>query len=476
MTQTNQQSTSHQVAEKNQAPTITLIGAGLVGSLCAVLLAKRGYNVVIFERRADMREQSMSAGRSINLALSNRGIHTLKQAGLMSQVEPMLTPMRGRMIHDLNGKQHLQPYGQRAEEVIYSVSRGDLNKLCMTAAEAYGNVTIHFNRRCDAIDFDKKQLTIYNELTEQNEQHGFEQVIGTDGSTSSVRNAIHARHSQQNIVEPLGHGYKELSIPPDSEGNFQMEPEALHIWPRGGYMIIALPNKDASFTVTLFMPNEGELSFDSIDNKDRLQEFFKQQFSDLIPLLPNLETEYFNNPTGRLATVRCNPWHYQDLALLIGDAAHAIVPFHGQGMNCGFEDITELMAQIDQHNNCQTAQFNWQAVFSETDKLRQPNGNAIADMAIENYIEMRDSVNDPKFVLQKELAFELEKRWPDQFVPRYSMVMFHRLPYRDAQQRGEIQKAILKELTESIDTIEQVDFDHAKRLVNEQLPKINLNP
>ena len=207
-----------------------------------------------------------------------------------------------------------------------------------------------------------------------------------------------------------------------------------------------------------------------------MQEFFKQQFSDLIPLLPNLETEYFNNPTGRLATVRCNPWHYQDLALLIGDAAHAIVPFHGQGMNCGFEDITELMAQIDQHNNCQTAQFNWQAVFSETDKLRQPNGNAIADMAIENYIEMRDSVNDPKFVLQKELAFELEKRWPDQFVPRYSMVMFHRLPYRDAQQRGEIQKAILKELTESIDTIEQVDFDHAKRLVNEQLPKINLNP
>ncbi len=449
---------------------ITLIGAGLVGSLCAVFLARRGFEVEVFERRPDMRKENISAGRSINLALANRGIHPLSQVGLMAEVEKMLTPMRGRMLHDLDGNQTLQPYGQRAEEVIYSVSRADLNKLCMDAAEATNKVTFHFNSRCEEVDFDQQQLLINNEVTGEESQHFFHRIIGTDGSASAVRNAIHKKQSQHNYVDPLGHSYKELCIPASPEGQFQMEPHALHIWPRGGYMLIALPNLDASFTVTLFMPNEGDISFKSINNENKLRAFFEEQFPDTLNLMPNLVADYFDNPTGHLGTVRCAPWHYKDLALLIGDAAHAVVPFHGQGMNCGFEDVSELDAQMEKW------QDDWEKVFSETDRLRFPNGNAIADMAIENYIEMRDSVNNPRFVLKKQLAFELEKRWPNQFVPRYSMVMFHRLPYLEAKKRGVIQNEILELLTENKTTLEQVDYVKAEELIQAQLAPVVLNP
>ena len=449
---------------------ITLIGAGLVGSLCAVFLAKRGFNVEVYERRPDMRQESISAGRSINLALANRGIYPLQQVGLMEQVKEMLTPMKGRMVHDLAGNQNLQPYGQRDEEIIYSVSRGDLNMLCMDAAEAQGNVTIHFNQRCVAVDFATNQLTLCDETTGEEYQQPFTRVIGTDGSASAVRDAIHATGSHHNKIEPLGHSYKELCIPADADGNFQIEPHALHIWPRGGYMLIALPNMDRSFTVTLFMPNEGEISFDSIDDEEKLLAFFKQHFPDTVPLMPNLAKDYFANPTGNLATVRCSPWHYQDKGLLLGDAAHAVVPFHGQGMNCGFEDVSEFDAQLEKFAG------DWQKIFSETDRLRQPNGNAIADMAIENYITMRDSVRDDKFLLRSALAFELEKQLPDYFCPRYSMVMFHRLPYAEAQSRGIIQEEILQELTQSVTEVEQVDMAYAEQLVKQKLTKVELNP
>ncbi len=455
---------------QNNQNTITLIGAGLVGSLCAVFLARRGFNVEIFERRPDMRKQSISAGRSINLALANRGIYPLQQVGLMDQVSTMLTPMKGRMIHDKQGNQHLQPYGQRTEEVIYSVSRGDLNKLCMNAAESYGNVSIHFNCKCVDVDFKSNLLTIENEETGKTTRHSFERVIGTDGSASAVRDAIHNQVSERNTTEPLGHGYKELTIPPSQNGEFQIEPEALHIWPRGGYMVIALPNMDKSFTVTLFMPNEGDVSFQSIDDEQKVLTFFQQEFPDLVPLLPQLTKDYFENPTGHLATVRCSPWHYKDKALIIGDAAHAIVPFHGQGMNCGFEDVSEFDAQLEQFGD------DWYKIFSETDRLRKDNGNAIADMAIENYIEMRDSVNDPVFLLKKQLAFELEKLFPDRFVPRYSMVMFHRLPYAEAKSRGEIQNQILSELVQDKTDLDQVDMQQAQTLIEERLSEVELNP
>ena len=442
---------------------ITLIGAGLVGSLTAVFLAKRGFTVDVYERRPDMRKENISAGRSINLALANRGIYPLEQAGLMEHVWPMLTTMKGRMIHDKSGDCHLQPYGQRPEEVIYSVPRADLNKLCMTAAEQQGNVTIHFNKKCNRVDFASQLIEIEDTTNNTIEEKPFSRVIGTDGSASAVRDAIHKLTSSHNYVEPLGHSYKELTIPPGADNKFQIEEQALHIWPRGGFMVIALPNKDGSFTVTLFMPNEGPVSFAEINDEQKLKAFFASEFPDALPLLPNLVQEYFENPTGNLATVRCNPWHYQDKALIIGDAAHAVVPFHGQGMNCGFEDAWELAQQIDQNSD------DWSTIFKNTDEQRYANGNAIADMAIENYIEMRDSVNDPIFRLKKELSFELEKRWPTLFSPRYSLVMFHRLPYAEAQSRGRAQDDILSQLVKNKTSIDEVDFELAEQLIKSHL-------
>jgi len=450
---------------------ITLIGAGLVGSLLALFLAKRGYTVDVYERRPDMRRETMSAGRSINLALANRGIYPLQQAGLMSEVAKLLTPMQGRMVHELDGTQTLQPYGQKPEEVVYSVSRAELNSLCLTAAEKTGRVTFHFSQRCQSVDFDNNTVTLINEKNGEAQTKIFTRIIGTDGSTSAVRDAIHQKSSTQLEIVPLGHSYKELTIPPlEPTGGFRIHPNSLHIWPRGNFMLIALPNRDGSFTVTLFMPNEGPISFESIKTVDALIQFFKSQFNDASELIEHLSNAYFDNPTGHLATVRCAPWHYKDQALILGDAAHAVVPFHGQGMNCGFEDISQLDALIDQNEG------DWSTIFAETDRLRKSNADAIADMAIENYTEMRDSVRDQRFLLKKAIAFELEQRWPTQFIPRYSMVMFHRLPYAEAQSRGRIQDEILNTLADQCDSIGQCDFSLGEKLIHERLTPITLNP
>ena len=457
-----------------KSETITLIGAGLVGSLLAVLLAKRGFKVEIFERRADMREENISAGRSINLALANRGIYPLEQAGLMDQVRPILTTMKGRMIHELDGSQNFQSYGQKPEEVIYSVSRGELNKICMNAAEETGLVTIHFNQKCDSVDFDEHTIQLINQQTNEITRQSFARIIGTDGSASAVRTAIHNVESEEHNVIPLGHSYKELRIPSGPEETFKIDANSLHIWPRGGYMLIALPNEDGSFTVTLFMPTDGETSFEKIDTEDRVEQFFTQHFKDTLSLLPDLKKDYFDNPTGRLATVKCSPWNYQDKAFIIGDAAHAIVPFHGQGMNCAFEDALELVEVID-HQEA-SKDLNWEKVFSTVHVNRKNNSDAIADMAIENYVIMRDSVRDEKFILRIALAFELEKRFPKYFCPRYSMVMFHRLPYSKAKQRGEIQEEILHQLILNATSVEDVDFNLANKLIQEKLIQIELNP
>ncbi len=458
----------------NKNETITLIGAGLVGSLLAVLLAKRGFRVEIFERRPDMREQDISAGRSINLALANRGIYPLEQAGLMDKVTPILTTMKGRMVHDIGGGKNFQSYGQRPEEVIYSVSRGELNIICMDAAEETGLVTIHFNKKCESVDLENKIARIVDTKTGAETRHSFLRVIGTDGSASAVREAIHSVSSKQHDIIPLGHSYKELRIPAGDNGSFQIDASSLHIWPRGGYMVIALPNKDGSFTVTLFMPSEGEISFPEIDTEDKVVQFFTTNFSDLLPLIPELKTDYFENPTGSLATVKCSPWHYQDTALILGDAAHAVVPFHGQGMNCAFEDAIDLAEILDQQTS--DNDLNWQEIFSTTEEHRKINGDAIADMAIDNYITMRDSVRDEKFILRNTLAFELENRFPNRFCPRYSMVMFHRLPYAIVQRRGAIQENILRTLAENHTTLDEVDFDLAKELVEGKLSRVELNP
>lgn len=454
---------------------ITIIGAGPVGSLTAIYLAQRGYQVSLFEKRPDMRNTDISAGRSINLALANRGIHPLKEVGLMDKVEPMLIPMTGRMVHDLAGNTSYQAYGQRANEVIYSVSRGDLNKLLMDQAQATENVTIAFNQSVESIDFNQQTIHLVDEVSGASTSHSFELLIGADGSGSAVRKAVHqqlgsaefSENGSYNRFEPLGHSYKELCILAGKNNGYQIDKNALHIWPRGEYMLIALPNIDGSFTVTLFLPNEGDNSFAELTSHDQVNAFFAEQFSDALALIPTLADEFFANPTGHLATVRCDPWHHANNTLLIGDAAHGIVPFHGQGMNCGFEDASILNKILDRYAD--NHQDNWNQVFSDYQADRQPNGNAIADLAIDNYIEMRSSVRDAKYLLKKELAFALEKRHSDHFIPRYSMVMFHLLPYAQAKRRGEIQNEILNQLTVEIDNVTDVDMDLADKLIGERL-------
>ena len=406
---------------------ITLIGAGLAGPLMATYLANRGYTVDIFERRPDMRKSDLSAGRSINLALSARGIHSLKEVGIFDQIKPTIIPMKGRMIHDLNGDTHLQPYGQKKDEMIYSVSRAQLNMDLMTRAEETGRVEIHFNHKLKNADLTNKILDFGGK------QVSFNQVIGCDGSASPLRKAIIEKSQADYVKKPLGHGYKELVIPPSEDDEFLLDPNALHIWPRGEFMLIALPNLDRTFTCTLFFPMTGPTSFETVKNENDITGLFKIYFLDALELMPTLVKDFQNNPTGNLATVYCDPWHITDKAILLGDAAHAVVPFFGQGMNASFQDCTVLNNLIGENEG------DWGKIFEKYSLSHVPNGHAIADMAIENYIEMRDSVNNPNFKKRRQLELELEQKFPDKFIPRYSMVSFHQIPYADVYRRGAIQ-------------------------------------
>ncbi len=438
-------------------PEITLVGAGLAGSLLAIFLARRGYRVTLLERRLDPRKTAApaSAGRSINLALANRGIAALEEVGVMGSVRSELIPMVGRMLHDEEGRLRLIPYGNKPHEVIYSVSRAGLNTLLVDAAEATGRVSIRFGQTVTGVDFANRrvlpQTTPYDVL------------IGTDGSASAVRAAILEQTHGRLDEEPLGHGYKELSIPPAPGGGFQMNKNALHIWPRGEYMLIALPNIDGSFTVTLFLPNQGEESFQALTTPAAVRALFERRFADAIPLMPRLVEDFFTNPTGHLETIRCEPWSLEDQALVMGDAAHAIVPFHGQGMNAAFEDCSAFDSCLEDPDRP------WNEVFAEFERRRRPNTDAIAAMALENYVEMRSTVREPKFQLKKDLSFRLEERHPSRFIPRYSMVMFHTIPYAEAQRRGAIQEEILDELTSRAASLGDVDLARADRLIAERL-------
>ena len=446
-----------------QPKHISLIGAGLAGSLLSLYLAKRGYRVTVYERRPDARKVEISAGRSINLALANRGITALAEVGLLEQVKTLVIPMRGRMLHDEAGHLQFQPYGRRPEEVIYSVSRQALTALLMDTAQATGQVQILFNQRCQSIDFERHVLGLRDETDQGLHRSSFARVIGCDGAHSRVRSAIMQATHGQCLEEPLAHSYKELSIPPGRNNTFQIEANALHVWPRGEYMLIALPNLDGGFTATLFLPNEGEESFATLTDAERLYRFFHKRFPDAVTLMPNLVSEFFGHPTGRLSTIHTTPWHYRSEALILGDAAHTLVPFHGQGMNCAFEDCRAL-------NVCLTRlSEDWEAAFAEFENLRQPNAEAIADLSLENYIEMRSAVRDPKFQLKKELAWRLEDRYPEIFIPRYAMVMFHHTPYGEAKRRGTLQDQILEMLLAGIESLEEVDYSYADRLIKEKL-------
>ncbi len=442
-------------------PEITLVGAGLAGSLLSIFLARRGHRVTLLERRLDPRKTSASAGRSINLALANRGIAALEEVGVMESVRRELIPMAGRMLHDEEGRLKRIPYGNKPHEVIYSVSRAGLNTLLLDAAEATGRVSIRFGETVGGVDFANRQV--------RPQASPYEVLIGTDGSASAIRAAILERAGGRLDEEPLGHGYKELTIPAAEGGQFRMEKNGLHIWPRGEYMLIALPNIDGSFTVTLFLPNQGEESFEALTTPAAVHALFERRFADAIPLMPRLAENFFANPIGHLETIRCAPWSFEDQALVLGDAAHAIVPFHGQGMNAAFEDCSAFDRCLENPDRP------WDAIFEEFEKRRRPDTDAIADMALENYVEMRSTVREPKFQLKKDLSFRLEERHPGRFIPRYSMVMFHTIPYAEAKRRGAIQEQILDELTSATSAtgkvvgLDEVDLARADRLIAERL-------
>lgn len=448
-----------------QPQTITMIGAGLVGSLMAIYLGNRGYKVTVFEQLPDIRKEAISAGRSINLALANRGIRPLQQVGIMDEVEKLLIPMKGRMLHDIDGQLQFQSYGQKAEEEIYSVSRAGLVSLLRDSAEATGNVAFNFKQELLSIDSKSNSLILKDVVSGETFNHQYELLLGSDGAGSQVRQSLEAATELQFSSELLEHSYKELTIPASETGDFLIEKEALHIWPRGQYMLIALPNLDGSFTVTLFMPNDGEPSFNSLLDKDSFSQFFRSTFADAYKLIPNVAEMFFENPTGILGTVRSKDWDYNNI-LLFGDAAHAIVPFHGQGMNCGFEDCGVLNSLLNKFDD------DWSQILPAFTESRRENANAIADMALENYVEMRDSVRDPKYQLKKAIAFKLEQQYPQQFIPRYSMVMFHHIGYADAQKRGLIQNDILNRLTENTQAIDSVDFKLAESLIESQLSEL----
>ncbi len=442
---------------------ITLIGGGLAGSLLAIYLAKRGIAVDIFERRPDMRQEEISAGRSINLALSTRGIHALSEVGLKEKIMKLALPMKGRMMHSIKGELSFHRYGKDEYEVINSISRAELNQALMNEAEKYG-ATIHFNQRCTGMNFDTGEVFLRHEQNGADSTIQTRTVIGTDGSASAIRLDMQKVGRFNFLQEYIEHGYKELAIPPGPNGKFLMEKHALHIWPRRSFMLIALPNLDGSFTCTLFFPFDGELSFKSLNSEKAVLNFFQTQFPDAVPLMPTLREDFFTNPTGSLVTVKCQPWHVEEKALLLGDAAHAIVPFFGQGMNCAFEDCTVL-------NECLPQQGpNWRTVFEEFEKLRKVNTDAIAEMALENFIEMRDLVADPRFLLKKQIELALEEKYPHKFIPRYSMVSFHRLPYSVALARGKIQDRILHHLCQSISSVAELDWRLADQLIDQQLP------
>ncbi len=432
----------------------TIIGSGLAGPLLAILLAQRGYEIDLFEKRQDPRKADISAGRSINLALSHRGIKALKSTGVFSEIEHHLIPMRGRMVHHSDGKLEFQPYSIHKNEFINSVSRAKLNKILMTAAEKTNNVDIHFSHALSQIQDNQMVFENGNTLEIENE------IFGADGAGSVIRKHIDSTCKNPSISKPLGHAYKELNIAPGANGEFQMDANSLHIWPRGEFMLIALPNMDRSFTCTLFMPNEGVVSFKNLQTEDEALDFFNSYFTDVLPMIENFPQSFIENPMGHLASVYSEIW-YHDKFCLIGDAAHAVVPFFGQGMNASFEDCNVLIDCIDKVGN-----NNWPNIYELYNVIRRPDGHAIADMAIENYIEMRDTVAQPDYISRKKIANLLFAKFPDKFIPRYNMVSFTSIPYSEVYVRGEIQQGIISELDAN-----NIDYNKAERLIAERLGK-----
>ncbi|HEX8289263.1 MAG TPA: NAD(P)/FAD-dependent oxidoreductase [Pyrinomonadaceae bacterium] len=439
---------------------VIIIGAGLSGSLLAIYLAKRGIETEVYEARGDMRKTEVAAGRSINLALSDRGIAALREVGMDEYMLREAVPMRGRMIHSIDGQTKLLPYSGRQGEYINSISRSGLNIALINEAEKYENIRFHFNRRCGGIDYENSEVTFTNTENGETKNVAAETVIAADGAGSVIRNAMFHKVPRFNYSQSwLEHGYKELHIPPDENGEFQLEKNALHIWARRAFMMIALPNYDGSFTCTLFLAHTGENSFDRLADAKSLLEFFQTNFADAMPLMPTLIEDFFTNPTGNLGTIKCFPWNIEGKSLLLGDSAHAVVPFYGQGMNASFEDCRVLNELIETHGT------DWKKVFDEYAKLRKENTDAIADLAEENFYEMRDAVADPVFQRKRELETRLEQTFPDYF-SKYSMVTFREdLPYSAAKRRGNAQDKLLMEICAEINSVGEIDLNEVMEKV-----------
>lgn len=431
--------------EKN----VTIIGAGLVGSLWAVYLSRAGYKVTIYERRSDIRKAEISAGKSINLALSVRGWKALDEVGVGHAVREIAIPMSGRVMHDTSGQLTYQPYGKEGE-AIYSVSRGKINATMMDIAEKHGNATIHYNHECQRVDFENSIAFIRNTDTGEELKVKSDLIFAADGAFSAIRynsmQKLPRFNYSQHFIED---GYREILLPANEDGSYKMDKNALHIWPRGRFMLIALANEDGSFTCTLFMPHENhKYAFDKLNSRDDVDQFFREVFPDFYEMMPSVGDAWHDHPLSSLAIIRCYPWTHGKVALM-GDSAHATVPFYGQGMNSGFEDCTVLNDLMNKHNE------DWEAVFKEYNETRKKDGDALQDLSLDNYYEMRDHVADERFLLRKKIEAKYTKLYPNKWLPLYSQVTFSNIPYHVAYNQGKIQDSIMEEVmqTENIDEI-----------------------
>tara|TARA_B110000902_G_scaffold44797_2_gene50197 strand:- start:1792 stop:3129 length:1338 start_codon:yes stop_codon:yes gene_type:complete len=421
---------------------VIIVGAGLVGSLWAVYMQKAGYQVVIYERRSDIRKAEISAGKSINLALSERGWNSLKAAGIEKEIEKIAIPMSGRIMHSTEGDLTYQAYGKK-DEAIYSVSRGHLNAIMMDLAENKGNTKIHYQHQCLDADLEKGHITLKNLNTQEVFEDKADVIFAADGAFSAVRYNSMQKVDRFNFSQfYIEDGYKELLLPADENGNYKIEKNALHIWPRGRFMLIALPNEDGSFTCTLFMPFENDkYAFKQLDNDAKIEDFVKKVFPDFYELIPNLIENWHQNPLSSMSINRCFPWTVGKFALM-GDSAHSTVPFYGQGMNAGFEDCFVMWELYNQHKD-------WEKTFKEYQEIRKPDGDALQDLSLDNYYVMRDHVADEKFLLQKKIEAKIHELHPDKWIPLYSQVSFSNIRYSEAYKRGKIQEEIMQKVMSS---------------------------